>query len=391
MTNTPPNESRSSRRKALTLDELIAIFVAFASIGGILFWSWSRRGNDIAWNLPGLVSPKPTNTVTSVPGIGPNLTGLSPDANMSLSKSPNNPNNIYGPNLPNANAEITPSQESDSQRSSLSIPSLSVAAPALLFPTPAASPTVTAMPETPAAVQQIIPPPSLDIPSIEEPKTTPETKVEDKIVAPNAKKSTIPPPIAFTDVPKDSWSLPFINVLSSRKIIAGFSDYSFRPNQAVNRAEFAAILGEAFNKELGASNLLFKDVPPKFWASDAIDQSTRSGFLKGYPGEVFKPEQKIPKVQVIVALVTGLGLKPKAPIEKTLSAYTDANQIPKYALDKVAAATEAGMIVNYPDSKLFNPNQEATRADVAAMVHQALVKTGKLQPINSPNIVKPPQ
>jgi hypothetical protein len=390
MTNTPPNESRSSRRKALTLDELIAIFVAFASIGGILFWSWSRRGNDIAWNLPGLISSKPTNTVTSVPGIAPNLTGLSPDANISPSKSPNNPNNIYGPNLPNANAEITPTQESDSQRSSLSIPSLSVAAPALLLPTPAASPTVTAMPETPA-VQQIIPPPSLDIPSIEEPKTTPETKVEDKIVAPNAKKSTIPPPIAFTDVPKDSWSLPFINVLSSRKIIAGFSDYSFRPNQAVNRAEFAAILGEAFNKELGASNLLFKDVPPKFWASDAIDQSTRSGFLKGYPGEVFKPEQKIPKVQVIVALVTGLGLKPKAPIEKTLSAYTDANQIPKYALDKVAAATEAGMIVNYPDSKLFNPNQEATRADVAAMVHQALVKTGKLQPINSPNIVKPPQ
>jgi S-layer homology domain len=391
MTNTPPNQSRSSRRKALTLDELIAIFVAFLSIGGILFWSWSRRGNDIAFNLPGLTSSQPTNTVNTLPGITPNPTGISPDATInSGSQSPNanlnfGANTNSGPSLPNTSTESQPSSLSVP---SLSVPSLSVA-PIPIVPAPAASPTIPAIPENP--ITQVVPPPLLDLPTTEEPKSSPETKLEDKIVTPSAKKSTIPPPIAFNDVPKESWSLPFINVLSSRKIISGFPDYSFRPNQPVNRAEFASIIGEAFNKELGVTTVPFKDIPPKFWASNAIDQSTRTGFLKGYPGQVFRPEQKIPKVQVIVSLVTGLGLKPKAPIEKTLSIYTDANQIPKYALDKVAAATEAGMIVNYPDSKVFSPNQEATRADVAAMVHQALVKTGKLQPISSPNIVKPPQ
>jgi hypothetical protein len=48
-------------------------------------------------------------------------------------------------------------------------------------------------------------------------------------------------------------------------------------------------------------------------------------------------------------------------------------------------------VVNYPDIQAFDPNREATRAEVAAMVHQALVKMGRIQPIQSPNIVKVPR
>jgi hypothetical protein len=42
--------------------------------------------------------------------------------------------------------------------------------------------------------------------------------------------------------------------------------------------------------------------------------------------------------------------------------------------------------VNYPDSRVLNPNQNATRAEVAAIIHQALVRSGRLQPIQSPYI-----
>ncbi len=47
-------------------------------------------------------------------------------------------------------------------------------------------------------------------------------------------------------------------------------------------------------------------------------------------------------------------------------------------------------MVNYPNPKALNPNKEATRAEVAAMVYQALVRTGRLDAIQSEYIVKVP-
>jgi len=208
------------------------------------------------------------------------------------------------------------------------------------------------------------------------------------VVTPSEQKSTIPPPIAFSDVPNDFWARRFINVLSSRGIIKGFPDYSFRPNQPVTRAEFAAILEQAFNKQVGTQAIAFNDIPSQYWATPAINQAIGSGFLKGYPDKTFKPEQKISRVQVLVALVSGLNLKEPTSGDKIFSVFKDAKDIPNYAIGKTAAATANNLVVNYPDPNTFAPNQEATRAEVAGMVHQALVRMGRVQPIESENIVR---
>lgn len=61
--------------------------------------------------------------------------------------------------------------------------------------------------------------------------------------------------------------------------------------------------------------------------------------------------------------------------------YQDAEQIPQYAVDDVAATTTAGIVVNYPDRQVLNPTRPATRGEVAALIHQALVSQGKTAPI----------
>jgi len=130
----------------------------------------------------------------------------------------------------------------------------------------------------------------------------------------------------------------------------------------------------------------FKDTPSDFWAAPAINRAISDKFLKGYPGDIFRPTQEIPRVQVLVALASGLNLPTPSNPAKTLQIYQDATQIPNDATDKVAAATQAKLVVNYPNQNLLNPNRNATRAEVTVMVYQALISGKSKSTTNSISI-----
>ncbi len=83
------------------------------------------------------------------------------------------------------------------------------------------------------------------------------------------------------------------------------------------------------------------------------------------------------------------GLSLPAANTDVLSSFSDRNTISDYARTAVATATVQKIIVNYPDTKKIAPTREATRAEVAAMVYQALVAIGRSPKINSPYIVSP--
>ncbi|MFN6469568.1 MAG: fasciclin domain-containing protein [Nostoc sp. SerVER01] len=210
-------------------------------------------------------------------------------------------------------------------------------------------------------------------------------------VTPSPTPSATPSPtsptstVNLSDVTSDYWARPFIQALADNNVISGFPDGSFRPNQSVTRAEFAALIQKAFGnqnriRQLSAGG--FSDVPAGYWAAAAIQNAYEIGFLSGYPGNVFRPNQQIPKVEAIVSISNGLGLS--ASDTSTLNtSYSDASAIPNYAVSSVAAATQANLVVNYPDVKQLNPQQPLTRAEAAALLYQALVRQGRLQPIAS--------
>lgn len=344
MTNLPPSGPRSPQRSPLDFDEFIGIIVAFTTIGAILFWAFSRR--DTGWNLGSLLPTQPTPGVQVSPGASNNvIPGLqNSDGKVTLPVIP-----PVGTNS-DSNSNIWPPVNKEQNLE----PNVGVAPPII--------------PGVVVPVPNINPAPQI---------TTPVTGLP-----------VTPPPRAFTDVPDNFWARRFIDVLSSRKIIEGFKDYSFRPDQPITRAEFAAIVERAFNKDIGQTKLAFTDVPVNYWATGAINDAIATGFLKGYPDKTFKPDQKITRVQVLVALVSGLNLKTPTAPDKVVSIYSDAKDIPKYAIDRVATATTEGLVVNYPDRNAFAPNREATRAEVAAMIHQALVREDRLPAIKSENIVQ---
>ncbi|MEH1856171.1 MAG: DUF1565 domain-containing protein [Nostoc sp.] len=192
-------------------------------------------------------------------------------------------------------------------------------------------------------------------------------------------------PVAFKDVPANFWAKTYIEALASQSIIAGFPDGSFKPNEPVTRAQFATIVTKALTPPAKRAGTQFRDVARNFWAYAAIQSAYQSQFVSGYPDGTFKPQQQIPRVQALVALANGLGLTTNN--QNILSFYTDAAQIPNYAIAPVAAATARQLVINYPTVKQLNPSREATRAEVAAFVYQALVSAGRAQPIPSSYLV----
>ncbi|KAB8314645.1 S-layer homology domain-containing protein [Tolypothrix campylonemoides VB511288] len=191
----------------------------------------------------------------------------------------------------------------------------------------------------------------------------------------------------FTDVQSNYWAAEFIQQLAQRGIIAGFPDGSFRPEQPVTRAQFAAMIGKAFQKAPERQAVRFYDVPSNYWASSAIQDAYTTGFLSGYPGNRFEPNQNIPREQVLVSLANGLKYNANGNAESNLQYYNDSNNISGYARSPIAAATEKQIVVNYPNVKFLNPQATATRAQVAAFVYQALVSSGQVAAINSPYVV----
>ncbi|MBR8833215.1 MAG: DUF1565 domain-containing protein [Stigonema ocellatum SAG 48.90 = DSM 106950] len=208
---------------------------------------------------------------------------------------------------------------------------------------------------------------------------------EKPIVCPYIVNSNFDVP-GFTDL-MGHWAEPFIRGLVSMNLTRGFADGSYQPNKPVTRAQYAALVASAFNKTAKRPAPDFIDVPKDYWAYSAIKMAAQSGFVGGKSDGTFRPEQNVLRVQVLVSLVNGLAL-PAAHPNAVLS-YSDCHTIPDSVRKAVATATQQRIVVNYPDPKQIEPDREATRGEVAAMVYQALVATGQTPAISSPYVVFP--
>lgn len=189
----------------------------------------------------------------------------------------------------------------------------------------------------------------------------------------------------FIDLPAQHWARNFIDPLVQKGWLSGFRDGSFQPDAPMTRAQFAALLVGAFSPEPKRPAVRFRDVPDDFWAAAVIQTAYRAKFISGFPDLTFDPNFPLTKLQALLALVSGLALRSvSTPEARSLSRYTDAAAIPSYATSAIATATQLGLVFNYPTLLELRPNRSASRAEVSAMVYQALVVAGTMSPATSP-------
>ena len=191
---------------------------------------------------------------------------------------------------------------------------------------------------------------------------------------------------SFSDL-NGHWAAPFIEAIYEKGLISGFPDGTFAPSAPITRAQYAAVISKAFQLPLKNKIRKFTDIQPNFWAASAIYRGAGMGFISGFPDGSFRPGQNLTKVQAIVSIVSGLKLKGGNP--NILTMYADRVQVPSYATNAIAIATQKLLVVNYPQTEQLEPLRDISRAEVVALIYQALVAQGRQKPIASPYIVKP--
>ncbi|MEM7770094.1 MAG: S-layer homology domain-containing protein [Cyanobacteria bacterium P01_A01_bin.37] len=379
MTNSlPPDPERRRERD----DERIGVFVALAAIGAILFWGLSRGENGLnlaKLNLipdttSGAVSDEFSSEELDADGdlfedsdIG--LLGGSDDENSSgpfAGVSRFNPFNRDS-DLDDASDIASGIDGSENNDSGITIPAVPPVVPTDILPDINAN-------EGDTDTEDGDPGLSVDEPSEEEPVAQIEPVQE---------------AIAFADIGDTFWAKPFIDSLSERAIISGFEDNSYRPDGNITRAQFAASLEQAFGDESKPEEITYIDVASDYWGNAAIQKVTDIGFMTGYPENDFRPDNGVTKIEVLVALVTGLNLTIPDDPEAVLQMYQDRDEIPDWAVEKIAAATEAGLVVNHPELPVLAPSKSATRAEAAATIYQALLSQGLVPAVESEFIVTP--
>ncbi|OYD88561.1 S-layer protein [Nostoc sp. 'Peltigera membranacea cyanobiont' 213] len=191
----------------------------------------------------------------------------------------------------------------------------------------------------------------------------------------------------FSDVSVNHWAKSFITKLTAMEILEGFPDGTFRPDAPVTRAQFAAMLRKAFAKGKTRQAIAFKDVSTQNWAYNAISEVYQMGFLNPVVDKDFNPSQKLSRLDILVALAQRLNYQASGYTDTILSVYSDANTIPREYRSLIAALTQRGIVVNYPNVNLLNAEQIATRSEVSALLYQALSSTGKVANISSEYVV----
>lgn len=180
--------------------------------------------------------------------------------------------------------------------------------------------------------------------------------------------STFAPVFAAT--PKNDyeshWGHEEIQLAFNADIVKGYPDGSFKPDNAITRAEFFAIVNNTFNFN-SMSEITYSDVEKDDWYASTIAKAKEAGYIVGYEDGSIQPNKNVSREETAVIISKLNVITPTSNIAD----YTDAASISNWSKKDIIAVQEAGIMVGYPD-KSFKPKASLTRAEALAAVVKLL-------------------
>lgn len=189
--------------------------------------------------------------------------------------------------------------------------------------------------------------------------------------------------VTVSDI-ENHWAAKPIQSLADRAVINGYPDGSFKPDQAVTRAELAKMIGKALNYQ-PVNGAKFPDIDGH-WAEPYINALGERKVMHSFNDGDFQPERAVNRAQLTTFIARVLNLaKPEEKFGDDWSASFLDVPTDHWAFRYIELSNKFGLLP--PEYKAqFHPDQSVTRAEAAWMI-QALsgleVSKGKISQVDS--------
>ena len=190
----------------------------------------------------------------------------------------------------------------------------------------------------------------------------------------------------YSDVSTWHWAYETIEKLSSKGIISGYPDGSFMPENTITRAEATKLLMLALNENhvFSYGINVCEDVPARHWASKYIINGRL--YIKPYDDGLFRPEQKITRLEFANAVAESLKfviITTDADTNVSNITLNDISNLDVESINNIKFLVKLGIINGYEDNT-FRPNKTLTRAEVCKILSLSLIyKEGEINDVMS--------
>ncbi|MCZ8536653.1 S-layer homology domain-containing protein [Paenisporosarcina quisquiliarum] len=170
----------------------------------------------------------------------------------------------------------------------------------------------------------------------------------------------------FPDVSTSHWAYSSIEKLSNAKIINGYSNGMFGPNNQVSRAQAAKILANALKLPLDSTfKTSYQDVPSTHWAYKEIRALTEKGVFSNTT--TFNPDAPLSRAQMAKLLVVAYQIKIDDHHQVTFRDVLQDNWKP-FIITLAEVKISEGVSWNY-----FSPYAKVTRAQLSVFIDRAII------------------
>ncbi|MFS0557943.1 MULTISPECIES: chitobiase/beta-hexosaminidase C-terminal domain-containing protein, partial [unclassified Brevibacillus] len=176
------------------------------------------------------------------------------------------------------------------------------------------------------------------------------------------------PAIEFSDI-AGHWAKNYILRAVEKGFVSGYPDGTFKPNNPVTRAEFTVMLAGALKLKSEGTALTFADNEQiGEWAKQAVAQAVEARIIDGYDDGSFRPNNRITRVEMAAMIARSLTLQTNPGMS---TGFADDEVIPQWAKGAVEAIRKLG-IVDGRGGNRFVANEIATRAEATVMLLRML-------------------
>ncbi|TFB14218.1 S-layer homology domain-containing protein [Filobacillus milosensis] len=180
----------------------------------------------------------------------------------------------------------------------------------------------------------------------------------------------------FSDM-EDHWAKDSVTNLAGSMIVKGVSDDEYAPEREVTRAEFVAMLTRTLGLTMNDQARLakFSDVNSSDWYHDGIYAAKDVRLISGYGDGNYRPNDTINREEVMVIAVRALNLVNgnQEIAGENLTEFNDTSDVSEWAKDKVNLAVGLE-IVNGRTSTTLAPKATVTRAEAAVIIERLIDK-----------------